>query len=354
MKFNVLEIGSGDAFLIENEGNQLLFDSGGSKSKIKELLKNNRIIDLAICSHNDSDHSNGLIGLLDDPKFEILEIWLPGLWVPILNYIIENDLNADLLHMNFENETEIERIIERSDETSNYESLIEKSDISIENFDDKLQTISDKIDENLFHFHFFNFLHSYWYNDEFIKLKRIIKIAGLAYQKGSLIRWFKPENVAPSIMFPDYNFKSLNAKEIVRIDRVSKINFFKLLHLTNENKYSLVFEYYNDKNPIILFSADSDFAFLKNVKKYDNNIIITAPHHGSANNSSVYSKIIGDNIIWVRSDRKCKKRPCSQFKKLKNKYCLTCNKFLQKEQIKFEYSNMNYHWIYLKGMSCNC
>jgi len=354
MIFKALEIGSGDAFFIEEKEKQILFDSGGSKSKIRELLKKNTTINLAICSHNDSDHSNGFIGLLEDPKFAINEIWLPGLWIPILNFIIENRLNTDFLHTYFENKMEIERIKELGDETFNYESLIEESDISIENFDDKLQMISGKIDNNLSYSHFLNFRHSYWYNDELINLDRIIRIAGLAYQKGSLIRWFKPENIAPSIKFPNHNFRSLNAREVVRVDRVSKFNFLKLLNLTIENKYSLVFEYCKNNNPIILFSADSDFAFLKHVKKYKNNIIITAPHHGSASNSSVYSKINGDNIIWVRSDRKCKERPCSQFKKLNIKYCLTCTKFLQKKQIKFEYLNAKSQWSYLKGMFCNC
>lgn len=44
MKFRALEIGSGDAFLIETEKEKILFDSGGSGSKIKNLIKNNQKI----------------------------------------------------------------------------------------------------------------------------------------------------------------------------------------------------------------------------------------------------------------------------------------------------------------------
>lgn len=351
MKFKALEIGSGDAFLLETEGKQILFDSGGSKSKIRDLTKKNKTIDLAICSHNDSDHSNGFIGLLENPSCDIKEIWLPGIWIPILHFLIEEGINRGLVDLYFKDIEEINQIKNESDETYDYYSLVEETNVSIETFDDKLQEISE-IEESghrylphLFHYH-------HWYKNEFINLDRIIKIAGLAYKKGSKIRWFKPERQNPSIQNPSYNFKPLNSKEFTRIDKVSANNFLKLLFLTNENKYSMVFEFHKENKPIIVFSADSDFSFTSGLS-YKNNIIITAPHHGSESNKVAYNKITGDKIIWIRSDRKSRKRPCQDFKNLNDKYCLSCAIKNHKEEVYFQL-NTSSNWIRTKGLNCNC
>ncbi len=349
MKFRALEIGSGDAFLIENEGKQILFDSGGSESKIIDLISPNKIIDLAICSHNDSDHANGFIGLLKSPSHEIKEIWLPGMWVPILNFIIENEINRKRIEIIFRYDEGVKDIREK---VFDYNSLVEESNVSIEIFDERLQRISE-IEEYAIFPHFCLFPSFYLSNSAIINLEKILKIAGLAYKKGSLIRWFKPESENPTIQNPNYGFKPLNSKEVVKIDRVDKSNVLSLLFLTIENKFSLVFEFYNDDKPIITFSADSDFSFLEN-KTYNNNIIVTAPHHGSENNSIVYRKIKGDNIIWIRSDRKNKNRPCLDFKNLPDKYCLSCAVKNYKKEIFFEYDFMKNRWNWKSGIKGDC
>ena len=104
--------------------------------------------------------------------------------------------------------------------------------------------------------------------------------------------------------------------------------------------------------PIIRFSADSDCTCQSMV--YKNSIIITAPHHGSEANSNVYQCIKGNDIIWVRSDRKSRIRPCDTFKKLASKYCLACANRNAKSEISFRYNRMQKKWIHLSGMHCNC
>ena len=93
-RFTALEIGSGDAFLLEDAGKTILFDSGGSKSKIVSLLKKRGIekLDLAICSHNDKDHANGFLGLLNS-SIKIKEIWLPSTIASIADYLSSNSIN---------------------------------------------------------------------------------------------------------------------------------------------------------------------------------------------------------------------------------------------------------------------
>lgn len=93
-RFTALTIKEGDAFLLEDNGWNCLFDSGVD-DKIVDLLKYKGInkLDLAICSHNDEDHAQGFIELLES-GFIIDEIWLPGLWASILQYIKNHNIHS--------------------------------------------------------------------------------------------------------------------------------------------------------------------------------------------------------------------------------------------------------------------
>lgn len=98
LKFTALEIGSGDAFLLEDTDKDwnCLFDAGGSKSMIVSLLKKKKIkkLDLAICSHNDKDHANGFLGLLhSNSSIKIKEIWLPSTTASIADYLSINRIS---------------------------------------------------------------------------------------------------------------------------------------------------------------------------------------------------------------------------------------------------------------------
>lgn len=87
-RFTALTIRVGDAFLLEEDnGWNCLFDSG-IDGKVVDLLKFKGIdkLDLAICSHNDVDHANGFISLLQS-NIKIDEIWLPSFWLSILQYV---------------------------------------------------------------------------------------------------------------------------------------------------------------------------------------------------------------------------------------------------------------------------
>ena len=135
----------------------------------------------------------------------------------------------------------------------------------------------------------------------------------------------------------------------VRNDDLS--NFIKLVYITSENRHSLVFEYQIENVPRVLFTADS---LISIPKPYADQIIITAPHHGSESNSQVYSQINGGNLIWIRSDRPSFTRPCSEFLKLESKYCLSCTKThpIKREKISFEFSKNV--WTRISGICCNC
>ena len=348
LSFSALEVGQGDAFLLEKDGWKCLFDSGGSKSGLESLLKNKRInhLNLAVCSHNDFDHTNGFLGILDtNSKITVDEIWLPGLFGSIIQYVVDNGIPREIF------EPEDYRI----------------DDIDIESlYDRELRTIyCDEFEDNmLMYIGFMDYAHrdmryeicpyfrfSLKELSLLIKLKNIEKIAKLAYQRGCIIRWFEPVNGCVA-NYIDYGVTALNSKETHQIKKLKGVKeFIHALTLTAENKYSLVFEYAEEGTPIVRFSADSDCT-CQSVTPYPNNIIITAPHHGSEANQNVYSQIRGQDIIWVRSDRKSRKRPCADFKSQANRYCLACRNHNFKAELLFEHDGNR--WQHITGNSCTC
>ena len=380
-KFTALEIGSGDAFLLEDYDNDwnCLFDAGGSKNRIVYLLKRKRIekLNLAICSHNDVDHANGFIGLLQS-NIKIDEIWLPGTWASVLKYVKDKGVGPDEIEFldkvkceNYEKATDSSFLKINGDvpfaEINNERSLFDsESEETIESFDDSLSFFSELIELKLFDYtmDFFPILypHFYWHyckqglgakcRSLVLAIDRIIIIAGLAYQKGCKIRWFNPVDYCICKKV-DYGFVALNSNEMSCVQKPGNAHSFALLCvLTIVNKYSLVFEYLKEITPIIRFSADSDCTCQS--VPYNENIIVTAPHHGSDANTIVYKQLDGDNIIWVRSDRKSGKRPCSDFKCLNIKYCLACKRTNNITEICFEYDTSKKQWFYVKGYQCMC
>ncbi len=380
-KFTALEIGSGDAFLLEDYDNDwnCLFDAGGSKNRIVYLLKRKRIeeLNLAICSHNDVDHANGFIGLLQS-NINIDEIWLPGTWASVLKYVKDKGVGLDEVEFLFNvkceyNEKATDGSTFRINEYAPFAEINNKKDIfdpeseeTIENFDDSLSFFSGQIESKLFDYtmNLFPFLYPpfYWHNCKqgieakchslLLAIDRIIKIAGLAYQKGCKIKWFNPVDFCICKKV-GYGFVALNSNEMSCVQKPRNAQGFALLCLlTVVNEYSLVFEYLKGNNPILRFSADSDCTCQS--VPYNENIIVTAPHHGSDANTIVYKQLVGDNIIWVRSDRKSGKRPCCYFKCLNIKYCLACKKYNFISEICFEYNTLNKQWVHIKGTQCMC
>ena len=189
-----------------------------------------------------------------------------------------------------------------------------------------------------------------------INLNRIAEIERLAYKKRCRIRWFEPisDCVNNQIKFDYGCFVALNSKEIHQFKKLNNtLDLMFALTLTKESEHSLVFEYWNDINPVIRISADSDCIWHSDYTNLEN-IIVTAPHHGSEANAHVYKAINGDNIIWVRSDCKSQSRPCKEFKSMKTKYCLACKRKTHdfKEEICFEYSGNK--WRHVSGVKCLC
>ena len=386
LKFTALEVGSGDAFLLEDGDKKILFDSGGSKNKIVALLKKKGInkIDLAICSHNDVDHANGFIGLLNS-SISIKEIWLPGTWASIIRsaarfinhgcHLCDNGICCieDFYFWIHHSKNDMDEIDSFYDEllsfpkeefsngqliedlhyinsimASDYESCCKCLEIDRERcyFRECLHDVSDcelsRMRETSTKLK--------------IKFDRIIKIAELAYKSCGNVRWFEPANSCTKTRI-DNNFIMLNANEIAYVRKFDDpLMLMFALSLTVENEYSLILEYLHNDIPVVRFSADSNLS-CQSQYSYSNSIIVTAPHHGSAANDNVYTDLKGNDIIWVRSDaiKKTQGRPCQMFKKQNNKYCLSCvHRKPVISELCFVYDSNNKKWIHQHGVSCGC
>ena len=337
IEFKSILIGSGDSFLIKNYHENYLIDSGGNQNLI--LNKVPKRINIAICTHNDSDHCKGFMGILKSNKHYIDEIWLPGIWASIIDFIKKSSFDT-IISISRKSEVNLEEI--------NIENILSDSDENINNLTDDLSFLSEYL---LLFEHIESRLGLIINNEINFKLNRILEIASLAYEKGVAIRWFFPNNDGDE----EYrNFKPLNCKQLLKTKKITNtdpIKFLQLLYLTSENKHSLVFEYFIGGKPRILFTADSNISINH---KYENQILVTAPHHGSESNNQVYKNIKGEQIIWVRSDRPSFSRPCPSFLERNEKYCLSCTKkgTIQREEIIFQFKKGN--WKYKKGLKCEC
>ena len=411
LKFTALEIGSGDAFLLEDGDRKILFDAGGSQDLIVRLLKKKKIkkIDLAICSHNDKDHSNGFLGLLKS-DIAIDEIWLPANWASILHsikhdpycfmelfchfgyfnrkyhelegreiklyseeYVPVDSFQEELTF--FENE-DLEyycAMMEEYYKDHQYRGEAEEWEMIKNNYyrnkkqfprhiNDESCRFNDGTPDfckkNCAHKQWCWRYHEYTATDILINLEKIIEIARAAHKKSPKIKWFEPIKSCCQNKV-DYGFVALNSIKSHRIKEIDHhpLAFLCALYtitLTKENEYSLVFEFHKSDIPVVRFSADSD-STCQSKKPYCDNIIVTAPHHGSEANKGVYGAIDNDNVIWVRSDRKISTRPCKEYKTRKERYCLACkHRKPSRKEICFEYDESKKQWICNSGERCVC
>ncbi|MEQ9145446.1 MAG: hypothetical protein RLO08_13925 [Parvibaculaceae bacterium] len=102
-RFTAIPVGSGEAFLLQttHHGSErvILVDSGNLKNgsphplvtKIEKAAPKLTRIDIAVCTHQDRDHSHGFPGFCEDwcaSGREIGEFWLPGRWAAAVPEIL--------------------------------------------------------------------------------------------------------------------------------------------------------------------------------------------------------------------------------------------------------------------------
>jgi hypothetical protein len=102
----------------------------------------------------------------------------------------------------------------------------------------------------------------------------------------------------------------------------------------------------------ILFTADSDLSFCKGKKLcYANQIVVTAPHHGSNNkeNERLYDIIDSSETIYLKSG--VIKQVSSKFENLDKKVCNNCKQYnLGYQEAKLIHKDNA--WIISSGYVC--
>ncbi|MBC2457021.1 MBL fold metallo-hydrolase [Clostridium beijerinckii] len=357
MKFKALAVREGDSFLTEYEKDskeiKVLVDGGEHKEDIVELLKKeipDKHINLIICTHYDSDHINGIIGLLEDGyKFD--EIWLPEIIGSVAAIIGSEDVGKVLEGINNISEEEFKKL-EKSDEGISMEFKDDFSKIEECKFDEKLSYNSDLCLCKSGHYTRYIYKNrllkcrhcnnkkcdryvEYTIFDTIAKTFRLMSLITPKVIHKSKIIWLKNTfSLVNNEISKDFDIVALNSEKS-RIRPYSLPSILRrIYYLSESNKESLVFKFEYNDYPNILFCADSNLQFspAKESIKLKNNSIVTAPHHGSKGNQAAYNRITdgsssGDeSLIFVRSDRENPlARPCDRYRKLTRKYCTRCN-----------------------------
>ena len=94
-RFIALNVGSGDAFYLERRDERgefsCLVDGGLRKNfaqRFQEVTECEQV-DVVVCTHNDIDHTNGLIDFFNKGG-KAKECWLPATWMQPLQIMLED------------------------------------------------------------------------------------------------------------------------------------------------------------------------------------------------------------------------------------------------------------------------
>lgn len=362
-QFIAIPVGQGDAFYFERDNFSVLVDGGRSRCGFAQMFKDvtkRNDAKVVICTHNDADHANGILGFLE-AGLRCEEIWLPGRWLALLPDVLKPFVEVfDELEKNVAEMEIPSNINERPTGLSPleaYEGMREqvdehpkKSDELSVNEDGWPESCIELLEqaepwEDKFWFPFWlsegeTFLLP-WHLPNFplkaVKgqllwsaieaASQIRKIAIAAFHRGIPVRWFEFNTTTPEGGVSE--LQPINARAVARVrPRVDPL--LLALALSVSNRESLVFwSPPIEDQPGVLFTADSDLAGVNLPSQLDH-AIVTAPHHGSEANANAYNTVqqaVQSNfpsIKWVRSDGNYKSRPGETYLSLSQRFCTLC------------------------------
>ena len=121
-RFVALPVGQGDAFFLQRGTFTALVDGGLSEHGLPTLFTTHlkaRCVDVLVCTHNDADHANGVLGLLRS-DLRCNEVWLPALWAERLKDLLETPNKF------------INELVDNIEEFNSLESYVESDRPSLE------------------------------------------------------------------------------------------------------------------------------------------------------------------------------------------------------------------------------
>lgn len=369
--FTAIDVGRGDAFYLNRNDVSILVDGGQSTNLIEQkFIKavDKRHVNYLVCTHNDSDHANGILGFLQS-GLRCDEVWLPGSWANRIGELGDDAIRDFIgeLYYDCETITNTHKIKGFSplsnlgdDFSKEAEQSAESSDKGPEGIElgrpiQRLRATADGVNLELYLPYSQKLTHvkNQMLFDEAIRAAgRIRAIARAASCRNIPIRWFEFNNLTAKggvsgILEP------VNSEEIFR-SRKYLGSALRYLALTTANRESLVFQSpASDDFSGVLFLADSDLSFNQPVPS--NVQLFTAPHHGSEANSHAYAKMImGEDAILVRSDANSRKRPGKTYlSQNARKYCTICRGVaMGKQPVRFQVANGR--WQAFNSQWCLC
>lgn len=365
-KFIALPVGQGDAFYLDRGNGTILVDGGKSRSALPDMFRRvtgKESVDILVCTHNDADHVNGVLGFLES-ELRCGELWLPGRWLAVLPDVLVP------LHTFVENVSREMRhdAILRSLDYPDKPISIEECAAKYEELDREIEQGADgdmerdhngiELGDDGWPTSVINHLEDAqpWCTDGFVwprdlwpwidffydyptagrnlmisfidVASRIREAAILAFHKGVTVRWFEHYPLVPSggaleVLLP------ANARQLLRM-RSRKASVVEYLSLSVANRESLVFwAPPTERMPGVLFTADSDLAKMSLPAGVENSLA-TAPHHGSESNADAYDAVMyasgdGKSVTWIRSDGRFLKRPGDAYLvKTTKRFCTLC------------------------------
>jgi beta-lactamase superfamily II metal-dependent hydrolase len=359
-KFTALPVRKGDAFLLESEEGTVLVDGGISKSALPGLLaaQGHKSVDVLVCTHNDDDHANGVLGFLDS-ALKCGELWLPDRWasllpalLPPLPEVVESFL-AELKDMPPEAQQRLAASFGSSWEIISDAPAAPLPDESSTRWDGWPEACLQALDEasawtwslpgraplGILCLDGAGFaLVSHVLGSDAASIltaaipaaERIRALALLAYERGISVRWFKFDPSSPGGGLPW--LQPMNSRQVLSIrmtqpgDRI-----LPLLALSMANKESLAFWAPRENNGGVLFTADTDLSGV-DLRRLRGKPIVTVPHHGSEDNSGAIAAVLAlfasheVHPLWVRSDSQNTKRPGPAYLALpkSTRHCTVC------------------------------
>jgi hypothetical protein len=336
-------------------------------------------VKLLVCTHNDSDHANGVWGFLEH-GLGAEEVWLPVSWTHRLADLISrpqafgHELIEDVNEYDpmpaGEGISYLEAVAETAEDVPPFPTEVEEADPA--------NTLEEAVSQGpptpAFLFEILgrhttgNSLSpqtTIWLPPKKVELlieaiaaaNRIRGIALAAYHAGATIRWFEytsseKASGGNSLLSP------LNAVEKARILQ-RKYRALQFLSLTLSNSQSLVFFAPQEKEgPPVLFSADSDFSFQQAIP-WSEGMIITAPHHGAESSARVYERFLREaprfvKPTWVRSDGRIQSRPGPSFLTAHGtRHCTLCrNPHSRKRRVRL--ASRAGQFVPISSATCTC
>lgn len=414
-RFIALPVGQGDAFYLETPSGSVLVDGGRGISGFADLFARTtgtERADIVICTHNDVDHANGIIGFLE-AGLECREVWLPGRWLGVLPHVLNpTPERAEALAQ--QAVRAVEELPERTREARDVEELFaiygdalaqEPPRQSEETFRDtnvRPAEVTDGWPEALAEsleravwgrweeelWGTWSWLLGrvpYWWREPppdwwpwdiwraacrdpvacalFLgaldAAERIRRIAVAAYHRGFAVRWFEYTTASPQGGTPW--LRPLNGRQVSYVPSVPTDKLLRLLALTTANRESLVFWANLGDCPGVLFTADSDLRYVA-LPPDLSGAIVTAPHHGSEANAHAYSKMrahLGGSqadVTWVRSDGRFRARPGPAYLSAPGRrFCTICRTRGHKPKRPVRLAMRNGNWGCARGtLLCSC